>query len=702
MSCTTHKSVPDLFSSMVFNDGVMRERLPKDVYKSLRKTIDNGKDLDITVANAVANAMKDWAVENGATHYTHWFQPMTGITAEKHDSFISPTADGRIIMEFSGKELIKGEPDASSFPSGGLRATFEARGYTAWDPTSYAFIKDHSLYIPTAFCSYGGEVLDKKTPLLRSMEALSTQAVRILRLFGDTTTKRVNTTVGPEQEYFLVDKKLYDQRPDLIFTGRTLFGARAPKGQELEDHYFGAIKPRIAAFMKELDEELWKLGILSKTKHNEVAPAQHELAPIFSTTNVATDHNQLTMEVMKNVAQRHGLVCLLHEKPFAGVNGSGKHNNWSISTDTGKNLFEPAKLPQENAQFLLFLAAVIKGVDEYQDLLRISVASAGNDHRLGANEAPPAIISIFLGDELTAILDAIETGTVYGGTLRVNMEIGVNVLPTFPKDTTDRNRTSPFAFTGNKFEFRSLGSQLNIACPNIMLNTILAEELKQFADELEGKEDFNGALNALIKRVIKEHKRIIFNGDGYADAWKLEAEKRGLTNLPTTVDALPHYTDAKNLKLFADHKIYTEIEMQSRQDIILETYSKTINIEALTASDMVKRDILPAVSAYVSELSNGVLTKKSISEDIPCKAELDIIKRLSGLQDCAYEKLSTLDNAVIGVREAGDDPIAVAAYYKDAVIPAMYELRAVVDEMETLVSSEYWPYPTYADLMYRV
>ena len=702
MSCTTHKSVPDLFSSMVFNDGVMRERLPKDVYKSLRKTIDNGKDLDITVANAVANAMKDWAVENGATHYTHWFQPMTGITAEKHDSFISPTADGRIIMEFSGKELIKGEPDASSFPSGGLRATFEARGYTAWDPTSYAFIKDHSLYIPTAFCSYGGEVLDKKTPLLRSMEALSTQAVRILRLFGDTTTKRVNTTVGPEQEYFLVDKKLYDQRPDLIFTGRTLFGARAPKGQELEDHYFGAIKPRIAAFMKELDEELWKLGILSKTKHNEAAPAQHELAPIFSTTNVATDHNQLTMEVMKNVAQRHGLVCLLHEKPFAGVNGSGKHNNWSISTDTGKNLFEPGKLPQENAQFLLFLAAVIKGVDEYQDLLRISVASAGNDHRLGANEAPPAIISIFLGDELTAILDAIETGTVYGGTLRVNMEIGVNVLPTFPKDTTDRNRTSPFAFTGNKFEFRSLGSQLNIACPNIMLNTILAEELKQFADELEGKEDFNGALNALIKRVIKEHKRIIFNGDGYADAWKLEAEKRGLTNLPTTVDALPHYTDAKNLKLFADHKIYTEIEMQSRQDIILETYSKTINIEALTASDMVKRDILPAVSAYVSELSNGVLTKKSISEDIPCKAELDIIKRLSGLQDCAYEKLSTLDNAVIGVREAGDDPIAVAAYYKDAVIPAMNELRAVVDEMETLVSSEYWPYPTYADLMYRV
>ena len=702
MSSTTKINVPDIFASMVFNDDVMRERLPKDVYKSLRKTIDNGKDLDITVANAVANAMKDWAIEKGATHYTHWFQPMTGITAEKHDSFISPTADGRIIMEFSGKELIKGEPDASSFPSGGLRATFEARGYTAWDPTSYAFIKDHSLFIPTAFCSYSGEVLDKKTPLLRSMEALSAQAVRILRLFGDSTTKRVITTVGPEQEYFLVDKKLYDERPDLIYTGRTLFGARAPKGQELEDHYFGAIKPRIAAFMQELDEELWKLGVLAKTKHNEVAPAQHELAPIFSTTNVATDHNQLTMETMKNVALRHGLVCLLHEKPFAGVNGSGKHNNWSISTDTGKNLLEPGKLPQENAQFLLFLAAVIKGVDEYQDLLRISVASAGNDHRLGANEAPPAIISIFLGDELTAILHAIETGTVYGGTLRVNMEIGVNVLPSFTKDTTDRNRTSPFAFTGNKFEFRSLGSQLNIACPNIMLNTIIADELEQFADELEGKEDFNGALNALIKRVIKEHKRIIFNGDGYADAWKAEAAKRGLTNLPTTVDALPHYTDEKNVKLFTKHKIYTEVETQSRQDIILETYAKTINIEALTASDMVKRDILPAVSSYVAELASGVATKKAISDDIPCEAELDIIKRLSGLQDCAYKKLAALDNAIIGVKEVGEDPIEVATYYKDSVITAMTELRAVVDEMETLVSSDYWPYPSYGDLMFRV
>ena len=696
-------NVPELFGSLVFGDAAMRERLPKDTYKALRKTIQDGKPLDLEVANVVANAMKDWAIEKGVTHFTHWFQPMTGITAEKHDSFISPTPGGGVIMEFSGKELIKGEPDASSFPSGGLRATFEARGYTAWDPTSYAFIKDHSLYIPTAFCSYGGEVLDKKTPLLRSMEALSAQAVRILRLFGDSTTKRVITTVGPEQEYFLVDKKLYDERPDLIYTGRTLFGARAPKGQELEDHYFGAIKPRIAAFMQELDEELWKLGVLAKTKHNEVAPAQHELAPIFSTTNVATDHNQLTMETMKNVALRHGLVCLLHEKPFAGVNGSGKHNNWSLSTDTGKNLFEPGKLPQENAQFLLFLAAVIKGVDEYQDLLRVSVASAGNDHRLGANEAPPAIISIFLGDELTAILHAIETGTVYGGTLRVNMEIGVNVLPSFTKDTTDRNRTSPFAFTGNKFEFRSLGSQLNIACPNIMLNTIIADELEQFADELEGKsDDFMSALNALIKRVIKEHKRIIFNGDGYADAWKVEAARRGLTNLPTTVDALPHYTDEKNVKLFAKHKIYTEVEMQSRQDIILETYAKTINIEALTASDMVKRDILPAVSSYVAELASGVATKKAISDDIPCEAELDIIKRLSGLQDCAYKKLAALDNAIIGVKEVGEDPIEVATYYKDSVITAMTELRAVVDEMETLVSSDYWPYPSYGDLMFRV
>ena len=692
----------DRFGTMVFSEEVMKDYLPKDIWKRLAATLEGGEPLDLDVANAVAHAMKVWAISKGATHYAHWFQPLSGITSEKHDSFLEPNHDGTAITKFTGKNLIQGEPDASSFPNGGLRATFEARGYTAWDPTSPAFIKDDVLCIPTAFCSYTGEALDKKTPLLRSMEALSAQAVRILRLFGDSTTKRAITTVGPEQEYFLVDKKLYDERPDLIYTGRTLFGARAPKGQELEDHYFGAIKPRIAAFMQELDEELWKLGVLAKTKHNEVAPAQHELAPIFSTTNVATDHNQLTMETMKNVALRHGLVCLLHEKPFAGVNGSGKHNNWSISTDTGKNLLEPGKLPQENAQFLLFLAAVIKGVDEYQDLLRISVASAGNDHRLGANEAPPAIISIFLGDELTAILHAIETGTVYGGTLRVNMEIGVNVLPSFTKDTTDRNRTSPFAFTGNKFEFRSLGSQLNIACPNIMLNTIIADELEQFADELEGKEDFNGALNALIKRVIKEHKRIIFNGDGYADAWKAEAAKRGLTNLPTTVDALPHYTDEKNVKLFTKHKIYTEVEMQSRQDIILETYAKTINIEALTASDMVKRDILPAVSSYVAELASGVATKKAISDDIPCEAELDIIKRLSGLQDCAYKKLAALDNAIIGVKEVGEDPIEVATYYKDSVITAMTELRAVVDEMETLVSSDYWPYPSYGDLMFRV
>ena len=702
MNCTSQKSVPELFSSMVFNDGVMRERLPKDVYKSLRKTIDNGKDLDLTVANAVANAMKDWAVEHGATHYTHWFQPMTGITAEKHDSFISPTADGRIIMEFSGKELIKGESDASSFPSGGLRATFEARGYTAWDPTSYAFIKDNSLYIPTAFCSYGGEVLDKKTPLLRSMEALNVQALRILRLFGDTATKRVTPTVGAEQEYFLVDKELYDQRPDLIFTGRTLFGARAPKGQEMDDHYFGAVKPRISAFMKELDTELWKLGILSKTKHNEAAPAQHELAPIFATTNIATDHNQLTMETMKNVALRHDLVCLLHEKPYAGVNGSGKHNNWSITTDTGKNLFEPGKLPHENAQFLLFLAAVIKGVDDYQDLLRLSVASAGNDHRLGANEAPPAIISVSLGDELTAILQSIESKEAYPGTQHVNMEIGVNVLPTFPKDTTDRNRTSPFAFTGNKFEFRSLGSQINIACSNIMLNTMLAEELKQFADELEGVENFNKALGKLIRRVIKDHKRIIFNGDGYSEAWKEEAARRGLSNYPTTPESMVHYTDEKNLKLFSDHNIYTPVEVRSRQEIILEIYSKALNIEALTAIDMVKRDIIPAVSSYVAKLTSGVLAKRTLSASIPCNAELDIITALSSLEDSTYKTVCELERVMTDIKAAGTDVTELAFYYKDKVIPVMNELRTYVDGMETMVASDAWPYPTYADLMFRV
>ena len=589
-------SVPEMFGSLVFNDDVMREKLPKDVYKSLRKTIDRGTDLDINVANVVANAMKDWAVEHGATHYTHWFQPMTGITAEKHDSFISPTSNGKVIMEFSGKELIKGEPDASSFPSGGLRATFEARGYTAWDPTSYAFIKDGSLYIPTAFCSYGGEVLDKKTPLLRSMEAISEQAVRVLRLFGNTSVRRVNTTVGPEQEYFLVDKKYYEAREDLMFTGRTLFGAKPPKGQELEDHYFGVIKPRVAAFMKELDEELWKLGVYAKTKHNEVAPAQHELAPIFTTTNIASDHNQLTMEMMKKVAERHGLVCLLHEKPFAGVNGSGKHNNWSISTDKGQNLLDPGTTPYENAQFLLFLVAVIKAVDDYQDLLRISVASAGNDHRLGANEAPPAIVSMFVGEELEEVLDAIEKGTDYKGGEKQTMEIGVHVLPNFPKDTTDRNRTSPFAFTGNKFEFRMLGSNQSISGPNIVLNTIVAEELKQFADELEGAEDFTKALNDLIRKTIKEHTRIIFNGDGYADSWPIEAAKRGLLNYKTTVEALPHFIDKKNIDLFTSHNVFTEKEMISRTEILLETYSKTINIEALTLNDMVKKQILPALS----------------------------------------------------------------------------------------------------------
>jgi len=695
-------AVSEIFASRVFNDGVMRERLPRETYKSLRKTIDQGKNLDITVANAVANAMKDWAVENGATHYTHWFQPMTGITAEKHDSFISPTADGRVIMEFSGKELIKGEPDASSFPSGGLRATFEARGYTTWDPTSYAFIKDGSLFIPTAFCSYSGEVLDKKTPLLRSMEAINKQALRILRFFGDTVTTRVNTTVGPEQEYFLVDREVYKKRKDLIFTGRTLFGARPPKGQELEDHYFGSIKPRVAAFMHDLDEELWKFGILARTKHNEVAPAQHELAPIFTTTNIATDHNQLTMETMRNVAAKHGLVCLLHEKPFAGVNGSGKHNNWSISTDTGKNLLEPGKLPHENAQFLLFLAAIIKGVDEYQDLLRVSVASAGNDHRLGANEAPPAIISVFLGDELTAILDALESGQIYDNKERAEIEIGVHVLPKLPKDTTDRNRTSPFAFTGNKFEFRMLGSAISIACPNIMLNTIVAEELRQFADELEKAENFKKSLNRLIRRTIKEHKRIIFNGDGYSEEWPVEAEKRGLSNLKTTADALPHYIDEKNIALFAQHKIYTKTEMYSRYEIILDTYVKTLGIEALTMLDMAKKDILPAVSDYTGKLSGTILSKKAVLKDIPCKAETELLQEISSLQDCAYRKVHALDDAVLSVKEQGEDILDISMFYKDHVIPAMQELRAVVDELETLVPEDNWPMPPYGNLIFSI
>ena len=703
MSCPeTRKNVPELFGSSVFNDDVMQERLPKDVYKSLRKTIDEGKDLDLNVANAVANAMKDWAVEKGATHYTHWFQPLNGITAEKHDSFISPTSDGRVIMQFSGKELVRGEPDASSFPSGGLRATFEARGYTAWDPTSYAFVKGDSLYIPTAFCSYSGETLDKKTPLLRSMEDLSAQALRILRLFGDQKSKRVVTTVGPEQEYFLVDKELYDQRPDLRFTGRTLFGAKAPKGQELEDHYFGAIKPRVAAFMKDLDEELWKLGILAKTKHNEVAPAQHELAPIFTTTNVATDHNQLTMETMKNVAAKHGLVCLLNEKPFEGVNGSGKHNNWSLSTDTGKNLLDPGKKPQENTQFLLFLAAIIKGVDEYQDLLRISVASAGNDHRLGANEAPPAIVSMFLGDELEGILEAIEKDEPYTGIEAKQLQTGVHVLPDLAMDTTDRNRTSPFAFTGNKFEFRMLGSAISISCPNIMLNTIAAEELRQFADELEGTADLEGDVRKIVRRVMQQHKRIIFNGDGYSEAWTEEAKRRGLLNLPTTVDALPRYLDQKNVELFTSHKIYTEAEMEARYETIIEEYSKTLNIEALTMSEMVRRDILPAVSGYVASLAEAVASKRAAVAGLPCAAETSLIQKLSSLLDSAYEKVETLDTLVADGKAESHNALTVATYYKDVIIPAMNELRAVVDQMEVDTASQFWPYPSYGDLMFRV
>ena len=700
--CEKRKSVPELFGSRVFNDDVMQERLPRDVYKSLRKTIDEGKDLDLGVANAVASAMKDWAVEQGATHFTHWFQPLNGITAEKHDSFISPTSDGRVIMQFSGKELIKGEPDASSFPSGGLRATFEARGYTAWDPTSYAFVKGDSLYIPTAFCSYSGEVLDKKTPLLRSMEALSKQALRLLRLFGDTAAKRVVTTVGPEQEYFLIDKKLYDQRPDLLYTGRTLFGAKAPKGQELEDHYFGSIKPRIAAFMKELDEELWKLGILAKTKHNEVAPAQHELAPIFTTTNVATDHNQLTMEVMRNVAARHGLVCLLHEKPFEGVNGSGKHNNWSLSTDTGVNLLDPGKEPAKNTRFLLFLAAIIKGVDEYQDLLRISVASAGNDHRLGANEAPPAIVSMFVGEELEAILAAIEQGRDYTCAAEKKLQTGVHVLPDLHMDTTDRNRTSPFAFTGNKFEFRMLGSAISIACPNIMLNTIAAEEFRQFADELEGSDDLERDVRKIVQRVMGEHGRIIFNGDGYSAAWQQEAERRGLWNLPTTVDALPHYLDEKNVELFARHSIYTRAEMEARYETALEEYAKTIRIEALTMSQMAHRDVFPAVSKALSQLADGISAQRIACKDLPCAGETKLLKALSSLLDQAFEKADALDFHLAQEEVGGGDILTQATYYKNSVLPAMEALRAAVDGMETLTDASAWPYPSYGELMFRV
>ncbi len=698
----SEERIPEFFGSEVFGDSVMRDRLPADVYASLHKTIEDGTDLDITVANAVAGAMKEWAIEKGATHYTHWFQPMTGITAEKHDSFIAQKKDGSIIMDFSGKELIKGESDASSFPSGGLRATFEARGYTAWDPTSYAFVKDGTLCIPTVFCSHGGEALDMKTPLLRSMETIGEQALRVLRLFGNTDVTRVTTTVGAEQEYFLLDKKIHNSRRDLVFTGRTLFGAKPPKGQELDDHYFGAIKPRVAAYMAELDRELWKLGVLAKTKHNEAAPAQHELAPIFTTTNLATDHNQLTMEIMKKVAARHNLVCLLHEKPFAGVNGSGKHNNWSLCTDNGTNLLNPGKTPHENAQFLLFLAAVIKAVDEYQDLLRVAVASAGNDHRLGAAEAPPAIVSMFVGEELEEILSAIENGTPYGGKDRVNMEIGVHVLPNFKKDTTDRNRTSPFAFTGNKFEFRMPGASQNIANANITLNTIVAEELKQFADELEGADDFNAALSALIRRTIKEHKRIIFSGDGYSPEWEAEAAKRGLSNLKSTVDALPAFISEKSISLYTSHKVFTETEIRSRYEIMLETYSKLLNIEALTMVDMVKKDIVPAVSKYSGKLAAVARDKAALGMGIPCDLELTLVKKISELSVSLMSELEALESALEGVCEHNCNNYENAKYYHDVVLSAMNTLRITVDELECCTASEDWPFPAYSELLFRV
>jgi glutamine synthetase len=694
--------VPELFGSMVFNDQKMQERLPKSTYKALKKTIQDGEPLDISVANVVASAMKDWAIEKGCTHYTHWFQPMTGITAEKHDSFISPNGDGQIIMEFSGKELVKGEPDASSFPSGGIRATFEARGYTTWDPTSYAFAKDGTLYIPTAFCSYTGEVLDKKTPLLRSMERISTEAVKILNLLGKTDVTRVTTTVGPEQEYFLIDKEVYDQREDLIYTGRTLFGAKAPKGQELDDHYFGAIKTRVAAYMRDLDEELWKLGILAKTKHNEVAPSQHELAPIFSTTNIATDHNELTMEIMKKTAEKHGLVCLLHEKPFAGVNGSGKHNNWSISTNTGENLLNPGKHPEDNIQFQLILAAIVKAVHEYQDLLRISVASAGNDHRLGANEAPPAIISMYLGDDLGALVEAIIEGKDYVSKGASRMQTGVEVLADFKKDTSDRNRTSPFAFTGNKFEFRALGSSLNIACPNIMLNTMVAQELSEFYDELKDADDLDTAVKALIKKTFTEHQAIIFNGNNYAEEWVAEAERRGLMNLKSLPDALAHYIDKKNVDLFVNNKIYSEQEIQARYEIELEGYSKQINIEALTMIDMAKKNILPAVSSYVRELTDTALAKKALSDAIPTSVEETLVTSLSNKLECFVKKTNELEEAVIKASEYDGDHLAQAAYFRETVLAVMQELRAIGDSMETETSSEYWPYPSYGEMLFGV
>ncbi len=684
------ENVADYFGCLVFDDKLMKERLDGKIYQKLRKTIDDGEQLSLTVANAVAVAMKDWAIEKGATHYTHWFQPLTGITAEKHDSFISPSPDGRVIMEFSGKELIKGEPDASSFPSGGLRATFEARGYTAWDPTSYAFIKGKTLCIPTAFASYGADALDKKTPLLRSMQALNIQALRVLKLFGNEDVKKVVTSVGPEQEYFLVPKELYAKRKDLIYTGRTLFGARPPKGQELDDHYFGSIKPRVLAYMEDLNDELWKLGILAKTQHNEVAPAQHELAPIYTTTNIATDNNQLTMEIMQKVATKHGLVCLLHEKPFKGVNGSGKHNNWSIGTDTGVNLLTPGETPYENVQFLLFLVAVIKAVDEYQDLLRLSVATAGNDHRLGANEAPPAVISIFLGDELIGVLDAIENETEYEGAKKKYMKLGVDVLPQFRRDTTDRNRTSPFAFTGNKFEFRMLGSSNSIACCNMMLNSAVAESLKQFADILENSEDFENDVHNLIRDTIKAHKRIIFNGNGYDDAWIEEAEKRGLSNLKTTADAMPHLLDEKNVTMLTSHKVFTKAELESRMEIMLENYVKQVNIEALTMIDMTGKQILPAIETYLGKLLKNVSMKKTLSEDISCAYETANIEKLSA----ACDEMSA-NAGILNIIEQAD-------FVRDEILPQMDTLREYADDAEAIVDSEIWPLPTYGELLFGV
>ncbi len=696
------KTVSDYFGSLVFDDRVMRARLPQSVYRSLKRTIDEGARLEEDVANVVATAMKDWAVEHGATHFTHWFQPLTGITAEKHDSFITPSPDGGVIMEFSGKELIKGEPDASSFPSGGLRATFEARGYTAWDPTSYAFIKDKTLCIPTAFCSFGGEALDKKTPLLRSMQALNKQALRVLRLFGNGEVKCVRTSVGPEQEYFLVDKEMYEKRRDLMLCGRTLFGAKPSKGQELDDHYFGVIKPRVQAYMADLNEELWKLGVLAKTEHNEVAPAQHELAPIYSTTNIATDHNQLTMEIMQKVAARHGLVCLLHEKPFAGVNGSGKHNNWSMATDTGVNLLTPGETPYENAQFLLFLCAVIQAVDDYQDLLRLSVATAGNDHRLGANEAPPAVVSMFLGSELTDILEAIEHDTPYSATEKTVLRLGVHVLPKFIRDTTDRNRTSPFAFTGNKFEFRMLGSSNSIACANIMLNAAVAESLRQYADRLEGAEDFEGALHELIKEVITKHKRIIFNGNGYDESWIREAtEVRGLLNLRTTPDALPHLLDKKNVDMLTSLGIFSRAEIDSRYEITLENYCKTVHIEGLTMVDMARREILPAVEAYSRALSETLIAKTSAVPGLTGGYEKNTILRLSALADGIDRATEELDEALMHYRTVSDIT-AAAGIIRDVILPKMAELRVVCDEAETLTAKSYWPFSTYGDLLFGV